>query len=373
MPDLHDVLVERVYTWLVRKTKSSSSNRMRTSGLMTALMRDISPDRIGVRVALRSLRETGSVSYKSDISGEPLDGGMIEVIPPVKDEPQTLTNWKAALSLEGDVLSDVDALLPLHAVFAGASVEQMRAFFSGLRRLRHEQAAWYGRPSFMVSAEFLCGSAKALSMFDKAALRAFGIEVSQFPTRPPYIVMGGNCESSEAVVLVENPVAFETAVQSKAGERCAFLCTFGHGLSISASEHGNQLATVIEGSTGIPLYRNTASRRPLQEILGSQRIFFWGDLDMEGLRIFERIKNRLQLLELSALYEPMINSIRNPMSRHEYLSLTGKIGQRPFKAVTQSGKLIMPMCTKYAVDQETVSTQDIDSLAGNGLNLDSFL
>jgi hypothetical protein len=159
--------------------------------------------------------------------------------------------------LEDAGLPDMDqsALYPIHISLEGFSLEYMEILLAGLIKLRKEQQQIAGQPSFTVSASYLMGSSKLLSTLDGKSLRRFGIDIDKFPSRTPYVMVGGGGTSPESVILVENPIAFEMAIQSQASARHTFVCTFGFGLSNSSSEYGNRLAGVVETGKAILLMR----------------------------------------------------------------------------------------------------------------------
>ena len=167
-----------------------------------------------------------------------------------------------------------------------------------------------GRHRFLVSAQYLMGSSKLLDELPSSALRAFGISVDTFPSHPLYVVVAG-CSSPETVILVENPAAFEMAVSTKAMNQCAFVATFGFGLSKSQEDYGNQLACMVEDhfAKAITLTREGSRCPSARELLNHPRITFWGDMDVAGVQIFLRLRKFIPALRLSALYQPMVTSL----------------------------------------------------------------
>lgn len=133
-------------------------------------------------------------------------------------------------------------------------------------------------------------------------------------------------------MLVENPTAFELAATTSAVDRCAFIATFGFGLNKVSEDFGNQLAGMVEEgfSQAVTLVREGSRTPSARELLSHPNITFWGDLDIAGMQIFERIAKRLPRLQLSALYGPMIDAITKDDDRHPYVAATGKPGQATF-------------------------------------------
>ena len=366
MPELY----ERVYEWLCRKSKSSATAKLRCGGILLKLRTEIVDDPVELRKALIRLRSDSLIKYAAGAHGEPISGFMT-VQRPAVEVPPYVEKWGAALEDSG--LSDADkaALRPMGSGVEGFSIENMKTLINGLKRLRENQAQHYGAQVFSVSAMYLMGSSKLLSTLDGKALRAFGIELERFSPRPFYVVVGGYTESPEAVVLIENPVSFEAAVNSSAAAKHLFVCTFGFGLSATTNDFGNQLAGAVEAGQARVLNRSPGVVPTLQDILQHQRIHFWGDLDTAGMQIYCRLASKVPAICLSALYEPMIEAIKREEARHPYVTAAAKEGQGRMTVQTDRGdvKKLLRLCERFAVDQEVVQEAEIDLLAGAPLQL----
>ncbi len=213
-----------------------------------------------------------------------------------------------------------------------------------------------GRPRFEVSARCLLGSSKALDALPNAVLRRFGIDPARFPAFPGYVMVAGP-PHPQAVLLVENPHAFERALQTEGSEQAAWVCTFGYGLSLRQGQHGDQLAGLLES----PAAPRTLVRRgrppPWEALLAHPRIRFWGDLDREGLVIFQRLRRRHPHIALSGIYHPMLERLRDG-GGHPYCALAGKAGQGDVPLDPHTA-LLIEACRERALDQEWVSEADI--------------
>lgn len=360
VPELH----ERVYAWLCKKSKASAAGKLRCSGILDKLRTEVINDPVSLRKALIHLRTEQLVEYAAGQHGEPISGFMT-VVRPEQEVPPHVEVWSAVVAdstlLEGDKL----ALQPIGIAMDGFSAGDMATLLNGLIRLRDNQAQHFGEQVFSVSAMYLMGSSKLLSSLDGKVLRGFGIELDRFLPRPVYVVVGGNVEAPAAVVLVENPVSFEAAVESAAARHCLFVCTFGFGLSASTNDYGNQLAGAVEAGQARVLSRSAGAVPTLRDILQHQRIQFWGDLDAAGMQIFCRLASKVPDITLSALYEPMIEAIRHDGSRHPYVSAVYKDGQGRMNVQTARNDVqeLLRLCEHFAVDQEFVSADDIARLA----------
>ena len=357
------MLETSIYVWLCKKVRGNDKNRIRTKTALINLNSDISQDAIEVRKALMALRADGKVEYSTGSHGEPISA-FITVIHPKIEIPIYVSGWKKVLEDSELPIDNQLALEPIGCSLDGFSKGDMERLLAGLVRLRQEQAQVYGQCDFNVSAEYLLGSSKLLSTLDSRSLRAFGIAIDQFPARAPYVVVGGNTDLPTAVILIENPVSFEMAVQSSAAEHCLFVCTFGFGLSAAANDYGNQMAGIIENGRAVVLNRSGGAVMTMGQILGHDYIHFWGDLDIAGMQIYERLAKHIPSLQLSALYLPMIEAAKTADNRHPYVSAVGKTGQAMFSARCKNSKAMLDHCCKWAVDQEFVTVDQIEALAG---------
>jgi len=248
-----------------------------------------------LRKALIQLRGEQLIDYAAGQHGEPISG-FLTVVRPDQEVPSHVEAWRAVLADSTLPERDKLALQAIGSAMEGFSSKNMAMLLDGLIRLRENQAQHFGEQVFSVSAMYLMGSSKLLSSLDWKALYSFGIEIARFLPRPVYVVVGGNVEAPTAVVLVENPVSFEAAVDSVAARDCLFVCTFGFGLSASTNDYGNQLAGAVEAGQARVLSRSAGGEVPtLRDILRHQRIQFWGDLDVAGMQIFCRLASKVRI------------------------------------------------------------------------------
>lgn len=359
MPKFEDL----IYQWFLKRSGKNESGKVRASGVMAKLCAEIANDPIALRKALKHLHSEGRLVFVADQRGEPI-GSFITVIRPEVNTPHHADLWKAVLEEAELSQNCMAALHPLYTALEDFNAQHMEVLLAGLRKLRDDQHLIAGQPSFVVSATYLMGSSKLLSTLDGKSLRLFGIDIDKFTVRTPYVMVGGGGEAPQTVILVENPIAFEAAIQSAASLQHAFVCTFGFGLSNFSSEYGNQLAGAVESGGAILLRRTEGLHTSFDTLMQHPEIHFWGDLDIAGLQIFERIASRIPHLKLSALYDPMIKATANPTYSHPYVMAVGKAGQRAFKPTRKDTEAVLEYCEQWAVDQEIVSDYDIQMLSG---------
>lgn len=344
---------------------------VRPSGLMDFLVQETGEPPITVRQALARLaREKwiAGISAHGDVIAA------VRIIGNVSPSPPNLALEAWRTTLEEIGLEDVDiaALAPLYKqLFCFDSVNQ-RKIVEGLLSLRENADKEGGRHRFTVSARYLIGSSKLLDAMPASTLKAFGIRVDRFTNHPRYVVVAG-CAQPEAVVLVENPAAFEMAVATSAAQRCAFIATFGFGLSKTQEDYGKQLADMVEDrfSGTITLMRQGSSCPTARDLLCHPNITFWGDLDIAGITIFQRLRKSIPGLQLSALYTPMLDAIAHPSGSHPYVSAVGKPGQKEMSVSSIVGDIIaeamLAKCVTCGVDQECVLPEQVERFASRAL------
>lgn len=345
---------------------------LRPNGVVESLILATGESAITVRQSLAKLAREKWIEGVSSLGDPVAQVRIVGEVPPPPPNP-SLDAWRAVLDDAGLGEGDKAALIPLHKPLACFGRETLAEILQGLLRLRENLAKEEGRHRFIVSARYLIGSSKLLDTLSAAALKAFGIPMDRFPSHPLYVVAAGSAKP-DAVVLVENPAAFELAVSTRATERVAFIATFGFGLSKSEEDYGNQLADMVESdcfASAITLTREGSACPPARELLSHPNITFWGDLDVAGVEIFLRMRKAISALRLSALYQPMLDALEGPSASHPYTAAVGKGGQHGRNVLVHCEDLvaekIVNKCSARGVDQETVSPEQVERFAGHEL------
>lgn len=358
-----EVQIERVRASLIRMMGRKSY--LRPAGLIEAVAKDIEDSQLTVRQCIGRLAKEG---WLQGASADGIPYGQVRIVdyaPPPPDP--ALERWKDAMGKAGMNACDIESLYPLGTKLEQFTDEEQVSILNGLLMLRSKRDEERGHHRFVVSAKYLLGSSKLLDELPAVALRKFGIETDDFPGHPQYVVVAGGAHP-EAVILVENPAAFELAISTKAAERYAFIATFGFGLSKSQEEYGNQLVSMVDGrfANTITLKREGSMCPTAKELLSHPQITFWGDLDLAGMQIYLRLKRSIPGIMLSALYRPMVEAITAHDSSHPYVKAVGKLGQDGMPA-SYDNQLVMELlalCQNRGVDQETVNAAKIEELAG---------
>lgn len=340
------------------------------AGLIERLAKEAKLDPLAVQGALSGLERSGILS--GICNGIPIGKVTALVEKPTEAPHSSYLLWKDSLAGSGLTEEEQKTLLPLHEIVSDMDQSDHMLLIQGLAKLRVNQEAIHGRPSFLVSAEYLLGSSKILDALPTQALRQFGIDKTRFTGATPVLLVAGPSNPLN-VVLVENPHAFWTAIRSDAITSTVFIVTFGYGLSRHGDDYGNQLATLLE-NLATPLLSATCagSPPPISDLLRHKNISFWGDLDIEGLRIFKRLLKIIPQLTLSALYKPMLSAARDPARSHAYVQSAAKHKQVCVKQNEQwhgndAMKLLLA-CANRAVDQETVTSEEIVVYAQESLS-----
>lgn len=359
-----DEIIERVKGAVINEMDGKKF--LQSGSLINKVVSETGYDSLSVRQALGRLVKARWMTGFAP-NGTPL--GRVEIIGeiPAKVIDPTYTAWETALKVEGVDSEGMASLLPCFKKFQGMTNADMSLVIKGLIKLKNDQANHVGKPMFWVSAKYLLASSKMLGELPAKNLNRFGINTSNFTKHPPYVVVGGS-SNPKTVVLIENPASFEMAISSKAAHDCAFIATFGFGLSHSNSEHGYQLASIVESgfSKAITLTREGSQYISAKELLTKPNITFWGDLDAPGINIYLRLKAKIPQLRLSALYKPMLDALNADDCSHPYVDLTKKTGQlnlAPLNVSDNEINNLLRLVATRSVDQEHISLEKIDELA----------
>lgn len=321
--------------------------------LLKRISKETGLDPLDVQRSLARLSREGWLKGVAD-NGMPFAQVIVQAPRPVVEVPPTLVAWRRALAHAKLAPEEALALEPCHGKFIGMGTTDLNAIVAGLIELRRTQAHWAGTAGFIVSARLLLGSSKILPDLPASALASFGIEMSKFPPATPYLVVAGPAVPT-AVLLIENPQVFEAAIRAGLAVDHALIVTFGYGLNPRSDDFGRQLAEQIESRIGgLIALRRDGSPPDLPRLFAHEHLFFWGDLDREGMRIYRRLQPRLPQLRLSALYGPMHAALLSGVG-HPYVAVTAKDQQRLPTAderVPDDAMALFRACAERGLDQE---------------------
>ncbi|WP_252176148.1 Wadjet anti-phage system protein JetD domain-containing protein [Endozoicomonas sp. 4G] len=295
---------ERVLEWFIKKTTATnapSAPKMiqKALGIESILV---------IKEILKALaKENKIVSSQGDVGF-----GKLSCL--VKSaESETEQCWRDILGSYPDSL----ALAACHQALSGWTREAMQKLVDGLHRLRSDLPTAYQMTAYEASARYLLGSSKLLDALGKRSLQQFGIDPERFRKPVSYVVTAGP-EQPEQVLLVENPQSFEACITLELHLRMALISTFGYGLG---------WLQVIENRQSVAAISRAGTKQNLMALLDHPELFFWGDLDHEGLKIFQTIRQQYPQCRLSRLYLPMIEKVEAGFC-HPYVKAVGKEGQK---------------------------------------------
>ncbi|MGN8160481.1 Wadjet anti-phage system protein JetD domain-containing protein [Salinisphaera sp. RV14] len=326
---------------------ATKSRRIRGSSLIDRVCRTTGMSRIEVQEGLRELKKRGDISGALSDLGMPVsDIELAEQAFPVASPAEQ--RWRDVVSaLPAD---DAEALAPIFTALDGWSVDDMCQLRDGLTRLRTEQRQIAHMPRFMVSAHYLMGSSKLLDSLPSRALKKFGLESMFNSPALPLIVAGSACPTT--VVLVENPQSLHYAASVTEDLSITWVATYGYGLSMSGDVAGDRLARSVE-TENIRIIVAGGNPPPIERLMSHSSMTFWGDLDPEGIRIYDRLRSRLPQLRLSALYQPMMG-LMTQTGGHPLVKATGKDGQRSGHEHAFTARY----CPDRGIDQEAICSDE---------------
>lgn len=176
----------------------------------------------------------------------------------------------------------------LASSLAGWERTDQRRLVTGLRALAAELPDAYQRLSaFEASARYLLGSSKLLKALPRELVLSFGVAPETF-RRPKVRLLASMPAAPEGLLLIENPQSFDQACRLGLDRRLALVCSFGYGLSLGEALGEESVSLIGEGA--LPL--------GLEALLALPSLTYWGDLDPEGGRIYQKLKKRLPGLRL---------------------------------------------------------------------------
>lgn len=272
--------------------------------------------------------------------------------------PARMVRWKGSTLLETSALAmkvrdyfnalgirvPDNECLALGKAMEGLDDDDVLYLLDGLYALQGQS-----EDATFASARHLLGSAKALRGLSSA--NCFLTSLPAKDIGEMFVITAGPSDP-EAIVLIENLRAFTAFADSSHVDTVLGVVSYGYGLSMK-----NFAGQLYAGKvTACPC---RGEKPDLKRLIKTKPVFLWGDLDQEGLRIYENMKRIIPSLSLSAAYSEMEKLVKDPKRSHPYHRLFEKDGQRPVKGETQEVVHLSKVCRDRAVDQEAL---------GNNLN-----
>jgi hypothetical protein len=360
---MNDKISDQLYEWLIRRSAGSEQNRIRAGGLISIAVDSLNLDLVEAREAFRHLRNVGRISYTADLNGLPFSG-YLHVKRELTPAPTSYLRWQAVL--EGTQLPDGvrGQLLSCHEMLDDLSAVDLARLAAGFKQMLSD-APVASAFSFDISAKYFLGASKVLDKLPEAAKRALGI--AHAPATPRYIVVAGP-SVPEAVLLIENTTTFEVAVRSGLASKVTLIAAYGYGLNMMMDSVAGWSLVDSISSGNYEVLSRLGGPHQLGTLFTHPNIYFWGDLDLEGLRIAHALRKRIPTLHLSGLYVPMIEALNNAETSHPYSKIAGKTNQAAWQPI---GDVLFDrlahQCASRAVDQEILTPDAIVQLGATAL------
>lgn len=274
--------------------------------------------------------------------------------------PVKMVHWKGASFVEINPLAttvlnyfrDRSIAVPDHSCLAlskaldGLDANDVTHLLDGLCDLQN-----LDDDAVFSSARHLLGSAKALYGLSSASkfLEALpNQEVGEM-----YVITAGPVDP-QAVLLIENLRSFMAFSDSHHVDKVLGIASYGYGLAMQ------NFATHLHAGkvTACP---SRGQRPDLKKLIQTKPVLFWGDLDQEGLRIFESLRRGIPGISLSSAYADMEKLLLLPRRNHPYHRLFEKANQRQAKGATPEVIHLSEVSRERAVDQEALG-HDLNSI-----------
>lgn len=354
---------QQAFVSLLKMAKGTS---VRTTTVMNGLGIRLGIDQIEVKGLVRELYRAQLLRYTPDRQELPASG-MIEIVRPEKTVSPVELQWIQALDHSSLSTEAKRALEPFFAKVSDLASADMTSLVGCLAELVSQGIVGVDGAGFNVSARAIMGGSKVLSAVDSKAMQALGLPARLKTSSPRYVVCAGP-QDPVATLLIENPRAFENAVRSGLGETVALVCTYGFGLSYLGQVWAED---VHSDDQPIQIIRAGAPRS-LSTLLTAPNVYLWADLDLAALSIYKSLKTAIPQLQFSAIYQVMIEMVKDGKRSHPYAAIFEKDGQVSNTSlqidVTDSvANAIYESCRVRAVDQEAVPENDIFLHGGTSL------
>jgi len=285
------------------------------------------------------------------ITGVTIDGQVVGKVgwreTPVETPDPSLLDWQRRVAASDALGIDRRSALmvpPRHVLDLGGDDKQ--ALIDCLSAISADCSP--GENNYVYSACGVMGSSKVLDAFPTLAELLLGASEGKRAPRPLFAITAEPTKPA-SVLFIENQSALASQLRVGFPPDQLAVCAFGYGLTIE------NIGRRLRGGSIIAC--PAAGERPdLPAILASTSCFFWGDLDLEGLRIYEVLRGAIPHLQLAGIYASMVSLLVDRRKSHPYSALfgSGKAGQRSPRGDTPEVRALARLCTERAVDQEAV-------------------
>ncbi|HAI32288.1 MAG: hypothetical protein CMO07_12320 [Thalassospira sp.] len=326
------------------------------------LLEERLPERFDTPMIIESLRELQALGELRGVFSHgmrPLRNVQLDL--KREDIPAEYARWQEVIAKYQDKLNvpQKAALQRVSSSVLELSEADQISILEGLIAIFNDKGVSHRDP-YITSAKHLLGSSKALDTLGAPVAEAFGVAKDAGYNRVQYVLTAGpRLEDADAIVFIENMAAFTAFSQSPSKRSIIGICSFGYGISLE-----NLGERLLMGKVVSCPVDNT--RQELSTLIKSDKTkLFWGDLDREALRIFEKLRYRIPELRLSAAYGYMIEEFER-RGGHPYGAFSGKSGQqRTASDASDKLRLIMDLVRSRAFDQEAVCDPWLGDIVGD--------
>ncbi|SFC47611.1 Wadjet anti-phage system protein JetD domain-containing protein [Pseudoalteromonas denitrificans] len=278
------------------------------------------------------------------------------VSPSTQPIPEYKIRWRTVIekfknnvsSEEANELSKIG--LPLKEL----SIDEMSDILSALIKLKKRSPTLNTQDRYLTSAQSILGSSKVLDNLSKMLI-ALNITIPD--ELPDYYALTAGPNTSENVLFIENPRVFSYLAPFSRQADTLLISCYGYGLTLA------NFGEYIKRNKIIACPTDGEQQSNISKQLLTSNCFYWGDLDYEGVAIYDQLKKHLPILALSNIYTEMIHDLKNKKG-HSYHPLYGKPKQKAKPCESHEGKLLMGICEHYdkALDQEAYCSKGYLSL-----------
>lgn len=358
---------QQAFASLLKMAKGTS---IRATTVMNGLGIRLGIDQIEVKGLVRELYRAQLLRYTPDRQELPASG-LIEIVRPEKTVSPAEQQWMLAVDQSSLSNEAKRAFAPFYTKVSDLSSQDMASLVECLANLASHRQTGIDGVGFNVSARSIMGGSKVLAAVDSKAMQALGLPARLKTSSPRYVVCAGPPEPAPTL-LIENPRAFENAVRSGLGETVALVCTYGFGLSYLGQAWVEDMHSEDKP---IQIIRS-GTPRSLSALLQAKQVYLWADLDLAALSIYRSLKFSIPQLQFSAIYQVMMEMVKDGKRSHPYAAIFEKDGQvaSSTSMVDVSDPVVNTIyesCRTRAVDQEAVLETDILLLGKNPLKIDT--
>jgi hypothetical protein len=246
---------------------------------------------------------------------------------------------KVAEMVSGDQ-SVCDILVKHHKYFCGLNEEDCIRFVASILALK-ETPSTNDKDRYILSARHLLGSSKVL---DNISRLTKDLNITLPADESAYYVLTAGKATATQVIFVENPRAFNYLKPFAHQYDTLIISAYGYGLTLE------NFSGKLEKNAVIACPTDNERQADLLKILSKTCVIYWGDLDKEGLSIFESLQINIPQLRLSSIYSRMLEDVIK--IGHPYHALFDKAGQKNKLYRLSISASVIDKSQDRALDQE---------------------